>query len=229
VKGKAARDCYTRFMQSMSVTNSWQQVLASPKLAYEEGLNFFEGKGMLNETLTRLVADLTAHEIDYVVTDALALNQHGYQRFTSDIDLLMTAEGLAKFRDELVGLGYVEKFSGAKKTFRETKRNVPIEVITSGEFPGDGKPKPISFPNPDESFVVIDGVKTLTLEMLINLKLASGMTNAGRLKDLADVQELIKLKQLDAAFANHLHPYVREKFLELHLGASQMPDARCQM
>ncbi len=196
-------------------------MLASPVLAYEEGLNFFEGKGMLNETLKKLVGDLEAHGIDYVIIGAIALNQHGYQRFTSDIDLLMTAEGLAKFHDELVGLGYDVKFSGAKKTFRETKRNVPIEIITSGEYPGDGKPKPISFPNPAESFIVIDGVKTLTLEMLINLKLASGMTNAGRLKDLADVQELIKLKQLDAMFADRLHSYVREKFLELQFGASQ--------
>jgi hypothetical protein len=32
------------------------------------------------------------------------------------------------------------------------------------------------------------------LPTLIELKLASGMTNAGRLKDLADVQELIKHK-----------------------------------
>ena len=208
-------------MQAIGITNSWQQVLASPVLAYEEGLNFFEGKGMLNETLTRLVADLDAHEIDYIVIGAIALNQHGYQRFTSDIDLLMTAEGLAKFHDELVGLGYVEKFSGAKKTFRETKRNVPIEIIVSGEYPGDGKPKPISFPVPSEGYEIINGIKTLSLEMLINLKLASGMTNAGRLKDLADVQELIKLKQLDAAFAARLHPYVREKFLELQLGASQ--------
>jgi len=198
----------------------FQEVLSSPVLAYEEGLDFFEGKGMLNETLRRLVDDLEKHQIDYVVIGAVALNQHGYQRFTSDIDLLMTKEGLEKFHQELVGLGYATKFAGAKKTFRAISRNVPIEVITSGEYPGDGLPKPISFPNPSENYVIINGVKTLTLEMLINLKLASGMTNAGRLKDLADVQELIKVRGLDAAFADNLHPFVREKFLELHRGAA---------
>lgn len=57
--------------------------------------------------------------------------------------------------------------------------------------------------------------------MLINLKLASGMTNPGRLKDLSNVQELIKVKELDAAFADNLHSFVREKFLELHRGAAQ--------
>jgi hypothetical protein len=46
---------------------------------------------------------------------------------------------------------------------------------------------------------VIDGIKTVILEKLIELKLASGMTAADRLKDLADVQELIKTKSLDAA------------------------------
>lgn len=202
----------------------FQQVLLSPTSAYEEGLNFFEGKGMLNETLTKLVEDLEKHDIDYAVIGAVALNQYGYQRFTSDIDLLMTKEGLEKFRQELVGLGYAPKFEGAKKTFRSTFRNVQIEIITAGEYPGDGKPKPVQFPEPNNNYTVINGVKTITLEMLITLKLASGMTNAGRLKDLADVQELIKLKHLDAAFAERLNPFVREKFIELHQGATTASD-----
>ena len=41
------------------------------------------------------------------------------------------------------------------------------------------------------------------------------MTAPDRLKDLADVQELIKARGLPAGFAGHLNPYVREKFLEL--------------
>lgn len=36
-----------------------------------------------------------------------------------------------------------------------------------------------------------DGVQTITLEKLIELKLASGMSASDRLRDLADVQELI--------------------------------------
>lgn len=108
-----------------TLPRDFQQVLSSPVLAYEEGLDFFEGKGRLNEVLKKLVADLEKHDIEYVVIGAVALNQHGYQRFTSDIDLLMTEEGLEKFRQELVGLGYVEKFKGAKKlsaTLQETSR-----------------------------------------------------------------------------------------------------------
>jgi hypothetical protein len=193
----------------------FQQVIASPVTAYQEGLRFFMGEGILNETLRRVTKDLENHQIDYSVIGAVALNQHGYRRFTEDIDLLLTKEGLEKFRNELIGKGYRPAFKGATKIFRTTQENVTVEVITSGEFPGDGKPKPVVFPNPSKYQTEIDGVKTLILEKLIELKLASGMTAPHRLKDLADVQELIKLKNLSAEFADKLNLFVREKFLEL--------------
>jgi len=61
----------------------------------------------------------------------------------------------------------------------------------------------------------IDGTDFVTLEQLKELKLASGISAADRLKDLADLQELIKIKKLDATFAEKLDPYVRPKFLQL--------------
>ena len=199
----------------------FQQLIASPVLAYQEGLNFFMGEGIINETLRRVANDLENHAIDYDVIGAIALNQHGYRRFTEDIDLLMTREGLEKFQRELVGLGYCPAFEGATKKFRTTQENVTVEIITSGEFPGDGKPKPVQFLNPNESQVEIDGIKTLTLEKLVELKLASGMTAPHRLKDLADVQEIIKIKGLTADFIEKLNPFVHEKFLELQKAVAE--------
>ncbi|NJM53435.1 MAG: nucleotidyltransferase family protein [Blastocatellia bacterium] len=199
----------------------FQQVLASPVLAYDEGLRFFMGQGTLNEVLRKIAKDLENKGIDYNLIGAVALNQHGYRRFTEDIDLLLSREGLEKFRNELVGLGYRPAFEGATKKFRTTAENVTVEIITTGEFPGDGKPKPVVFPNPSESKTEIDGIKTLSLEKLIELKLASGMTAPHRLKDLADVQEVIKIKGLTAKFAEKLNPYVREKFLELQKAVAE--------
>jgi hypothetical protein len=192
----------------------FQSLLLSPDATYGEGLKFFRGKGMLNAAIRKIAADLDREHIDYVAIGAIALNRHGYRRFTEDIDLLMTKEGLERFRDRLIGLGYRPGFEGARKKFK-TADNIPLEIITTGEFPGDGLPKPVVFPEPSDFSVVIDGVKTLTLEKLIELKLASGMTAPHRLKDLADVQELIKVKNLTEAFAEHLDSYVRPKFLEL--------------
>lgn len=193
----------------------FQKIISSPVAAYEEGLRFFMGQGTLNETLRRVVKDLERRGIDYNVIGAIALNQYGYRRFTEDIDLLLTREGLEKFQKELVGLDYRPAFEGATKKFRTTEENVTVEIITAGEFPGDGKPKPVVFPNPKESKIEIDGIKTVSLEKLVELKLASGMTASHRLKDLADVQEIVRIKNLSAEFAAKLNPFVREKFLEL--------------
>lgn len=183
--------------------------------AYAEGLRYFMGEGTLNTALAQVADDLKRHGIDYMVIGAVAMLAHGYPRFTEDIDLVLTAEGLETFHRELVGLGYLPAFEGARKRLRSTKGNVPVEVIVAGEYPGDGRPKPVSFPVPSEASIEIGGVRVATLEKLVELKLASGMTAPDRLKDLADVQELIKARGLPAEFAEQLNPYVREKFLEL--------------
>lgn len=182
---------------------------------YAEAQRYFMGEGTINKTLTRLASDLEERGIDYIVIGAIALLAHGYPRFTEDIDLVMTGEGLQKFHDKLVGLGYAPAFPGAKKRLRSTADNVSIEVMTTGEYPGDGKPKPVIMPVPSEASTTIDGIKFVTLEKLIELKLASGISASDRLKDLADVQELIKIRQLGADFAHKLDPYVRAKYLEL--------------
>jgi len=208
-----------------TVTLDFQQMLSQPTLAYEEGLRFFRGVGLMNQTLRQLAKDLESREIAYSVIGAVALNQHGYQRFTQDIAVLMTREGLQKFTEELIGHGYRPAFEGATRKFRATAENVPIEIITAGEYPGDGKPKAIVFPDPAESSVEIDGIKTINLEKLVELKLASGMTGAGRRRDLADVQELIRVRGLAAEFVESLDSSVRAMYLELH---QELEEAREQ-
>jgi hypothetical protein len=182
---------------------------------YGEALRYFMGQGNLNRALAHVAADLQAHGIDYIVVGALALYAHGYPRLTEDIDLVFTKEGLDKFHEELIGRGYAPAFPGARKRLRSTKDGVRMDVIAAGEYPGDGLPKPVSFPNPADASIEIDGINFATLEKLIELKLASGMTAPDRLKDLADIQELIKAKNLTRDFVDKLDPYVREKYLEL--------------
>jgi len=108
------------------------------------------------------------------------------------------------------------------------EENIPIDVVTAGEYPGDGKPKPVQFPEPADASVTIAGVRTLRLEKLIELKLASGMTAPDRVKDLGDVQELIRTLRLDRGFAETLHPYVRARFLDLQQGVAQASDREHQ-
>ncbi len=137
---------------------------------------------------------------------------------------MLTREGLEAFHRDLIGLGYVPAFPGAKKRLRSTTEGIIIEVMTTGEYPGDGKPKPVSIPDPSTASTEIDGVRIVTFEKLIELKLASGMTAPHRLKDLADVQELIKVRQLQPEFVERLDPYVRGKFLELSESVRNAPE-----
>ena len=133
--------------------------------SYGEALRYFMGQGSLNRALTHLAADLKEHGIDYVVIGAVALFAHGYRRLTEDINLVFTAEGLNKFHEQLSGLGYAPAFPGERKRLRSTRDGVRIDVIAAGEYPGDGKPKPVRFPNPSEASVEIDGVR---LQLLRN-------------------------------------------------------------
>jgi len=145
----------------------------------------------------------------------LALAAHGFVRMTQDVDILMTAEGLTTFRERCVGRGYTPAFPGAQKTFRDTESRVRIEVITTGEFPGDGKPKPVSFPDPLAASVEREGIRIGTVEKLIELKLASGMSAPHRLRDLADVQDLVSVLGLPLDFAERLDPSVREAYRQM--------------
>ena len=71
--------------------------------------------------------------------------------------------------------------------------------------------------------IELDGRKYVPLTTLIEMKLASGMTNPNRLKDLADVQEVVKALKLPIDFADRLNPYVRDKFRELWSPGDQNP------
>ena len=108
-------------------------------------------EGDVYDTLRRLLDELNENQLDYALMGDMALIAHGYRRFTEDVDILMTPEALQIFRERLVGRGYLPAFSGATKVFRDTRTGVRIEIITTGEYPGDGKPKPVAFPNPSQA------------------------------------------------------------------------------
>lgn len=169
------------------------------------------------ESLRDIGKRLAEIGVPYAVLGGMALVAHGYRRTTEDVDILVTQDGLERAHEKLVGLGYLPVFEKSKN-LRDTRTGVRIELIAAGGYPGDGKPKPVAFPDPDDVAVEIDGVRYVNLPTLIQLKLASGMTNPGRLRDLADVQEMIRTLKLSEDFAERLDPYVQEKFRELSQG-----------
>ena len=172
------------------------------------------GTSDLQAALQRIVAALDADSIPYAIAGALALGEYGYRRTTDDVDVLLTTEGLARFKALHLGRGYVEKFPGSRG-LRDTQANVGIDVLLTGDFPGDGKPKPVRFPDPASVAVRGERIALLPVAVLVELKLASGMTAPHRLRDLADVLELIRRAPLPAELADELDPFVADKYREL--------------
>jgi hypothetical protein len=190
---------------------AYEQALKQQKMwGFREGSMHFEKESAVHKSLQRIVRRLDELQIPYAVAGAMAMFFHGYQRFTTDVDLLVTPGDLKKIHDSLEGLGYVPPFQGSKQ-LRDAETGVRIEFHTTN----DGKPKPVAIPDPVEAGVAIEGIQFLKLPVLIELKLASGMTNPGRLKDLGDVQELIRALSLPMGFADNLNPFVQDKYREL--------------
>jgi hypothetical protein len=185
-----------------------------PRWALSEGSRHFEESSAVFQTLHTIAGRLDALGIPYAVVGGMALFRHGFRRFTEDVDILVTKENLKTIHEKLEGLGYVPPFPNSMH-LRDTRTGVEIKFLTTGTYPGDGKPKPIAFPDPADVSFEGDGVRHIKLEQLVELKLASGMTSPARLKDLADVIELVKVLRLPAEFADRLNPYVREKYVEL--------------
>jgi hypothetical protein len=177
----------------------------------------------IHETMKRLAKNLRSAGIDYAVIGGMALAGHGLVRFTEDVDILLTSAGLAAFVGKGLSLGYAPAFESARKTFVDVETRVRIEVATTGEYPGDGKPKAVSFPDPADVGIDIEGIKIVGLETLVALKLASGISAPHRLRDLADVQDLIARLRLPADFSDRLDPSVREAYLERWRAAQSQP------
>ncbi len=171
------------------------------------------GRGDVHHALRRLTGALEADGIPYAIAGAMALNAHGYRRVTTDVDVLLTLEGLARFKALHLGRGWVERFPGSRG-MRDTEANVKIDVLIAGDYPGDGLPKPVCFPDPGTAELG-DGYRVLSVRALIELKLASGMSNPDRMKDLADVQELVRHASLGLELGADLDASVRGKYVEI--------------
>ena len=171
---------------------------------------FHQRGGPVYETLDALCDNLRRESIEYVIIGAFALGCHGYERATVDVDVCVRHDDLDRFRAKFVGQEY-EAVSGRTRRFRDPRTGVTLDLLISGDLAGRvSRNSEIRFPDPDEA-VKLKGLRTVSLERLIELKLVTW-----RFKDWADVVELIRQNNLDEAFANRVHPLVRMAYLECY-------------
>jgi hypothetical protein len=185
---------------------------------------FFMAASPVHDAMRRLTKTLQEMQIPFAIAGAMAANAHGHRRTTSDVDILIRREDLRRFKERYLGLGWVDKFEGSKN-FRDTVSNVNIDALIVGEYPGDGLPKPVAFPPPETvAEPDAEGLPFISLQALLELKLASGMTAPHRMQDMADVMNLIRANRLPLEYAARLNPYVAEKFREMWHAAQVQED-----
>lgn len=185
---------------------------------------FMMDRSPVHDTMRRLAKAFSDLGIPFAIAGAMAANAHGHRRTTADVDVLLRREDLARFKECWIGRGWVDLFEGSKG-FKDTLNGVKVDVLIVGDYPGDGKPKPISFPPPESVREVRDdSLPFLSLKSLLELKIASGMTAPHRLQDLADAIQLIRVNALPEKYADQLNPFVHEKFVELWQSAQISED-----
>jgi hypothetical protein len=178
---------------------------------------FFQKRSPQHQAMRRLVRRLNKAGIAYAIMGAMAVNAHGAERTTGDVDVLLTPGGLERFRQEFVG-EESEQVGGRPRRFVERQSGVAVDYLITGRYPGSGRPGPFAFPDPAEASQEIDKIRVLTLPQLIQLKLA-----ARRFYDFGDVVFLIRTHNLDEAFLTQLHPSVHPDFIEC-LGEKRCED-----
>ena len=114
-----------------------------------EGSRHFEEKSAVFDALRKITNRLDGIGVPYAVVGGLALFHHGLRRFTEAVDILVTKDDLKGIHNELEGRGYLPPYAKSKH-LRDTEFGVRIEFLTTGEYPGDGKEKPIPFPDPPQ-------------------------------------------------------------------------------
>jgi len=163
------------------------------------------GSSDLEKTLQRAVSALAERDIPSLVVGGYAVQENGYPRFTQDVDLVVP--DVSEARGILSISGFREN-PGSSMTVTDRQTKFEVDLLPGGGAVGKG---PLLLPIPTE---VTRTPNIADLKTLIEIKLSSYLGNPGsRLKDAADVVELIKANRIPREFT--LNPKVKAEYERL--------------
>jgi hypothetical protein len=162
------------------------------------------------EQVIEIVRGLNAASIRYLAAGGLAVNAHGFVRYTNDLDLIVSlaADNIRRALDILATLGYrprvpVTSVQFADQELRETwikekgmvvlnlwsdeRKETPIDIFVREPFDFDSEWAVAPRFQLAES---ID-IAVVTLPTLLRLK-----QTAGRPRDLVDIEELTTIERI---------------------------------
>jgi hypothetical protein len=147
---------------------------------------------------------LAACDCEAVVGGGWAVWRHGYVgRVTQDVDIVLPADRIDDFKRTAAVSGFdvLPEPAGRWPKLRHRETGIEVDVLPEGGRPGTAaKPAPTTIAHPSQLGAKTGALTYISLPALVELKLA-----AGRLRDEADVLELLRENRGQlAAIRNHL-------------------------
>jgi len=166
------------------------------------------GTSGLVKSARKAVEVLADHGIPHLIVGGLAVQEHGYPRMTVDVDIVVpdVLEALEFLTASVTGPFY--RIPKCEDRVEDRRNGVRIDLLPAGRVLKRGCKVP--FPQPAKA---AEKLQIISLEDLVSLKLDSWAGSPSRrLKDKADVIELIKYRNLPRDLA--VHPAVRAFYTE---------------
>jgi hypothetical protein len=165
----------------------------------------------LNTTMRKAVRVLSRYGIPSLVVGGYAVQENGYARFTSDVDIVVPDIEAARAR--LIRYGFKE-VPESNMAVIDPMTTVRVNLIRGGGAMGPG-PTPLPMP-----VTVASAPSIADLETLLEMKLSSYLGSpVSRLKDLADVVELIKANKMPRKF--NLNPKIVHEYQQVWDGLQE--------
>lgn len=166
------------------------------------------GTSGLEQTARAAAAVLAHFDIPHLIVGGLAVQEHGYPRLTLDVDIVVPdiLEAVEFLTSDVTGPFF--RIAGCEDRVEDRRTGVKIDLLPGGKVLRRGSKVP--FPEPQTVAAVPQFV---SLSELVSLKLDSWSTSPlNRLKDKADVAELIKHRNLprDLPVAPAVRPLYEE-------------------
>jgi hypothetical protein len=119
----------------------------------------------------------------------------------------VTSDGLKAMHRRLPARRFIKL---SERRFRDTTTDSEFKVVVAGE-PAASDSCPVCFPDPAHTSIMRNGYRVIDLAHFVELKLASGLRET-RLRDLADVLQLIQTAALPHDLVNEIRPCVRDEY-----------------
>lgn len=147
--------------------------------------------GPVDEVLARVARILRDAKVPFAVAGGFAVIEHGYERFTKDVDLLVRAGDLIRAMDTLRAAGFRGERTPIGARMRDERTNVIVDLVGTAF---DADERAIA-----RSRRARQRLPVIPMEHLILMKL-----EAGRSQDDADVIALLKRGASSARIERYL-------------------------